>query len=88
MADPFLQDAVRWQPDCVFDLLGFEKSMVGSPLGAEAVIGPLSNSVTSGVTPPEPNGTQRRAIRPRGKRIPTIPDHLLDRLSLPVHVAI
>jgi hypothetical protein len=28
------------------------------------------------------------AIRPRGKRIPTIPDHLLDRLSLPVHVAI
>jgi hypothetical protein len=26
--------------------------------------------------------------RQRGKRIPTIPDHLLDRLSLPVHVAI
>ena len=25
MADPFLQDAVRWQPYCVFDPLGFEK---------------------------------------------------------------
>jgi hypothetical protein len=24
MADPFLQDAVRWQPYCVFDPLGFE----------------------------------------------------------------
>jgi hypothetical protein len=25
MADPFLQNAVRWQPYCVFDPLGFEK---------------------------------------------------------------
>ena len=42
MADPFLQDAVRWQPYCVFDPLGFEK-LVNLGIGKTRV-GPEINA--------------------------------------------
>ncbi len=42
MADPFLQDAVRWQPYCVFDPLGFEK-LINFRIG-EPRVGPQINA--------------------------------------------
>src|SRR3984893_14667881 len=42
MADPFLQDAVRWQPYCVFDPLGFEK-LINFGIG-ETRVGPEINA--------------------------------------------
>src|ERR1700731_3823190 len=42
MADPFLQDAVRWQPYCVFDPLCFEE-LVDIGIG-EPRVGPEINA--------------------------------------------
>src|SRR3979409_262834 len=42
MADPFLQDAVRWQPYCVFDPLYFEE-LVDIGIG-EPRVGPAINA--------------------------------------------
>ena len=45
MADPFLQDAVRWQPYCVFDPLDFEK-LINVGIG-ETRVGPTLGSLNS-----------------------------------------
>ena len=42
MADPFLQDAVRWQPYCVFDPLGFQ-NLINFGIG-EPRVGPQINA--------------------------------------------
>jgi hypothetical protein len=42
MADPFLQDAVRWQPYCVLDPLDFEK-LINFGIG-ETRVGPEINA--------------------------------------------
>src|SRR6202035_4273098 len=42
MADPFMQDAVRWQPYCVFDPLDYEK-LINFGIG-ETRVGPEINA--------------------------------------------